>query len=413
MFDRQKFRPETLYFIILIVSTFCYGLVFTVNTLYFVATVKLSPLELVLIGTALELSIFLFEVPTGVVADVFSRRLSVIIGHALIGLAFVLQALIPSFAAILFANALWGFGYTFTSGALTAWLVDEIGEGSSQILLRGARLEQWAGFVVVPVSIALAFGALQIPLTLGGIGFVLLAVFLIAFMPEHGFKPAPREDRNSWAQMRHTLLEGWRVVRASRSLVIILAISAIFGAASESFDRLWLAHLLSFELPKPNLLASLEPNKLQLVWVGSLELIGSLIALPLLAFTHKRLETSGFAQTVRILFWANAALIGCVLVFALAPGFALALLGYLGARAARTVIGPLSNIWLNTQLESSTRATVLSMNGQADAIGQIAGGPIVGWLGNSSLRLALAVGAGLLSPALGLYARSLRTNSHD
>jgi MFS transporter, DHA3 family, tetracycline resistance protein len=142
MFDRQKFRPPTLYFIILIVSTFCYGLVFTVNTLYFVATVKLSPLELVLIGTALELSIFLFEVPTGVVADVFSRRLSVIIGYALIGLAFVLQALIPSFAAIIFANALWGFGYTFTSGALTAWLVDETGEDSSQVLLRGARLEQ-------------------------------------------------------------------------------------------------------------------------------------------------------------------------------------------------------------------------------------------------------------------------------
>jgi MFS family permease len=102
-----------------------------------------------------------------------------------------------------------------------------------------------------------------------------------------------------------------------------------------------------------------------------------------------------------------------VLVFALAPSFALTLLGYLGARAARTVIGPLSNIWLNTQLESNTRATVLSMNGQADAVGQIAGGPIVGWLGNSSLRLALAVGAGLLSPALGLYARSLRTDSDD
>jgi MFS transporter, DHA3 family, tetracycline resistance protein len=413
MFDRKTFRPATLYFIILIVSTFCYGLVFTVNTLYFVTVVKLSPLELVLIGTALELSIFLFEVPTGVVADVFSRRLSVIIGYVLIGLSFVLQGLVPSFAAILFANALWGFGYTFTSGALTAWLVDEIGEDSSAVLLRGARLEQWAGFVVAPVSIALAFGALIIPLTLGGIGFVLLAVFLIAFMPEHGFKPAPREDRNSWAQMQHTLLEGWRVVRAGRSLVIILAISVIFGAASESFDRLWLAHLLSFELPKLPTLASLEPDKLQLVWVGLLELIGTLIALPLLAFTHKRLETSGFSRIVTVLFWTNAALIACVLVFALAPSFALTLLGYLGARAARTVIGPLSNIWLNTQLESNTRATVLSMNGQADAVGQIAGGPIVGWLGNSSLRLALAVGAGLLSPALGLYARSLRTDSDD
>jgi MFS transporter, DHA3 family, tetracycline resistance protein len=413
MFDRQKFRPETLYFIILIVSTCCYGLVFTVNTLYFVSSVKLSPLELVLIGTALELAVFLFEVPTGVVADVFSRRLSVIIGYVLIGLAFMLQGLVPSFAAILFANALWGFGYTFTSGALTAWLVDETGENSSQILLRGARLEQWVGLVVVPVSIALAFGALQIPLTLGGIGFVLLAVFLIVFMPERGFKPAPREERNSWAQMRHTLLEGWRVVRTSRSLLIILTISVIFGAASESFDRLWLAHLLGFELPKPDLLANLGPDKLQLVWVGLLELTGSLIALPLLAWTHKHLETSGLARMVTVLFWTNTVLIACVLVFTFAPDFALALLGYLGARAARTVIGPLSNIWLNAQLESSTRATVLSMNSQADAVGQIAGGPIVGWLGNSSLRLALALGAGLLSPALGLYARSLRPNTHD
>jgi MFS transporter, DHA3 family, tetracycline resistance protein len=377
MFDRQKYwqklrqklRPETLYFLVLIASTFCYGLVFTVNTLYYVTVVKLSPLELVLVGTALELSIFLFEVPTGVVADVFSRRLSVIIGFALIGVAFVLQGLVASFASVLIASALWGFGYTFTSGALTAWLVDETGEDSSMLLLRGARLEQWAGFVVVPVSIALAFGSLIVPLTLGGLGFLLLALFLIVFMPEHGFEPAPREDRSSWMQMRHTLLEGWRVVRASRSLGIILAISVIFGAASESFDRLWLAHLLNFELPKPAVLEGLRTDQLQLVWVGLLELIGSLIALPLPAFTHQHLETSGFGQIVRVLLWVNAALIACVLVFAFAPGFGLALVAYLGARAARTVIGPLSNIWLNSQLESSTRATVLSMNGQADAVG--------------------------------------------
>ena len=45
----------------------------------------LNPLELILVDTVLEISAFLFEIPTSVVADVYSRRLSLIIGTFLIG----------------------------------------------------------------------------------------------------------------------------------------------------------------------------------------------------------------------------------------------------------------------------------------------------------------------------------------
>lgn len=54
-------------------------------TLYETTTAGLDPLQLVLVGTALELSVLLLEVPTGVVADVVSRRLSIIVGHATTG----------------------------------------------------------------------------------------------------------------------------------------------------------------------------------------------------------------------------------------------------------------------------------------------------------------------------------------
>ncbi len=55
------------------------------------------------------------------------------------------------------------------------------------------------------------------------------------------------------------------------------------------------------------------------------------------------------------------------------------------------------------------RATILSINGQADAIGQIAGGPVVGAIGTIfSLRAALVVTDVILSPALALYAKTLR-----
>ena len=412
--NQHKWPAERVYALIALASTLSYGLVFTVNGLYYVNEVRLSPLELVLVGTALELSVFLFEVPTGVVADVFSRRLSVVVGFALVGAAFVLQGLVPTFAAVIAAQLLWGFGYTFTSGALTAWLSDEVGEDrAAGVLLRTARLEAWAGFVVVPASILLAFGALWVPLTLGGVGFLALAALLVLFMPERGFRPVPREDRGSWAQMGHTLREGVRAVRGDRALVTVLAIAVVFGAASESFDRLWQAHLLSFSFPTLSLLDGLAPERVQLVWFGLIELASSAVAVALVGGAVRRVETSSFAATARALLAANAALVACVLAFALAPGFGFALAGYLGARGLRNLVGPLSTVWLNSRLESATRATVLSLNGQADAVGQIAGGPMVGWLGNTSLRLALAAGAVLLSPALGLYAATIRTAHAD
>ena len=102
-------------------------LVFTVNLIYQVQVAHLNPLQLVLVGTVLEGTSFLFEVPTGIVADVYSRRLSIIIGTFLLGVGLALQGVVPSFGVILLAQVIWGIGYTFTSGATEAWLTDEIG----------------------------------------------------------------------------------------------------------------------------------------------------------------------------------------------------------------------------------------------------------------------------------------------
>jgi hypothetical protein len=70
------------------VSSFLFTLTFTISSLYHILTVGLDPLQLVLVGTALEVAVFLFEVPTGIVADVYSRRLSIIIGFFIVGVGF-------------------------------------------------------------------------------------------------------------------------------------------------------------------------------------------------------------------------------------------------------------------------------------------------------------------------------------
>lgn len=94
--------------------------IFTVATVYRLEMAHLNPLQLVLVGTILEIAAFTFEVPTGVVADTYSRRVSVIIGVFLIGAAAMWEGSIPLFATILIAQVISGLGYTFISGAAHA-----------------------------------------------------------------------------------------------------------------------------------------------------------------------------------------------------------------------------------------------------------------------------------------------------
>ena len=49
------------------------------------------------------------------------------------------------------------------------------------------------------------------------------------------------------------------------------------------------------------------------------------------------------------------------------------------------------------------------MRSQADALGQVAGGPALGMIGTLfSIRAALVIGSLLLTPALWLYARTFK-----
>src|SRR5689334_8586689 len=127
-FRSHKMDAYRLYLLMSGATALFFTLVFSVNMVYQVQNVGLSPLQLVLVGTTLEVSCFLFEIPTGIVADVYSRRLSIIIGFVLIGAGFIVEGSIPTFAAMLVSQVLWGIGYTFTSGANQAWITDEIGE---------------------------------------------------------------------------------------------------------------------------------------------------------------------------------------------------------------------------------------------------------------------------------------------
>jgi MFS transporter, DHA3 family, tetracycline resistance protein len=382
-------------------SAALYWLVFTLNLVYQVKVIGLSPLQLVLVGTVLEASVFIGEVPTGIVADVYSRRLSILIGLVLIGAGLALGA-VPSFAAVLVAQVLWGVGYTFTSGAQQAWITDEIGtERIATVFVRSTQVEMVGTIVGIVLAGALGLVWIGLPIVLGGAGFVALAAVLAVTMPEHGFTPTRSADRTTFATMARQFREGLALARRRRVVRTLMLVSLIGGLASEAFDRLWVVHVLDVGLPTLLFGASDE-----VVWFAAIALTGALLSLIVsLAVNRVFPRTLANLHPTRLMAALTGVQVVAVAVFAFSGHFWVALAMVWVQTAAQRVAEPVSSAWMNRHVESGVRATVLSFEGQMNAVGQIVGGPALGAVGSAvSVRAALLGSAITLLPAAGLYA---------
>ncbi|MCB0131559.1 MAG: MFS transporter [Caldilineaceae bacterium] len=398
-------RPGTyaVYLILTTAAAFFFSTAFAASGLYRFQMAGLGPLQLVLVGTALELSAFLFEIPTGIVADLYSRRLSVIVGYAIIGMGFILEGAFTWFATIVLAQVIWGLGYTFTSGALDAWLADELGEDRlAATYLRGTQLAQIAGLLGLLSGALLAGIRLNIPFLVGGAGMVALAVYLVTAMEEHNFTPTPRGERTTWQSMGHTFQQGFGFIRRSPLLLTILALALISGLSSEGLDRLWEAHLLTnFTLPGP-------PSITVVYWFVGIKGVVTVLTIALTEVMRRRAEQFNHRQAVWLLLVLTGILAGGLLLFGLANRVTVAIAAYIVLSVARSTSGPIFSAWINRGIEPRVRATVLSTIGQMDAIGQVVGGPPVGAIGvRYGLRAAMVAIGLLLTPALALYGRAL------
>jgi DHA3 family tetracycline resistance protein-like MFS transporter len=401
----RRLDAQRTWFLYRGVESFAFSLGWTVAAVFFVTELGMSPLELVLTGTALEVAYFLFEVPTAVVADTYSRRMSVVIGAVILGLGFVATGLAPGVFVVLVAAAVMGFGWTFKSGAEDAWLADEVGtEHVASPYQRGAQFARGGALLGIVAAVGLALVDLRLPIVAGGFVLVGLGLLLAIVMPETAFRPATREQLGAVRSMVRTGAKGGRLIRARPMLLLIVGIAFFGGMWSEAFDRLWEAHFL-VDIGVPGL-GDLDP----VVWFGVLNAGVLLLAIFVAQPLRRRFEGLSRVGMTRMLLGFDALTMVGTLAFAFAGAFGVAVLAYWATRVLRSLVGPIYSTWLNTSIDdSSVRATVISMTNLGDSAGEWGGGPLLGGVGNVlGIRAALAAGALALSPALVLYGRALR-----
>jgi DHA3 family tetracycline resistance protein-like MFS transporter len=383
-----------------------YKVTFAMSAIYRVQVVNLDVFQLVILGTVLEATVFLFEIPTGVVADVYSRRLSVIIGIAMMGVGFMVEGLVPAYLTVLLAQVIWGIGWTFLSGAQSAWITDEVGvKKAGDLFLSGRQVLQVGSLAGIAIAVPLANISLQLPYFIGGGLYLLLALILILFMDETGFKPSPKEERQSWRELVSTMRGGVNVMRSRTALVWFALIALFVGLYSEGWDRLKEPQLLENH-NFPDLFGlALGPVE----WFAILSIAANLLVIAASQLARTRMDTASTRTLARALQVMYAVMVASMIGFALSGQFWAAIGFMLLFDTLRTITFPLSEAFVNHYVDSKVRATVLSMTGQIDAFGQMSGGPVIGFVGRLfSMPAAILTAAGILFPTIPLFGVLLR-----
>ena len=374
-----------------------------------------GPLQLVVLGAILEVTMLVSEVPTGVVADRFSRKWSTVISFAIMTAAMFLHIVTTNYGVLLVSQALFGLGWTFRSGADVAWLTDEMAararhgsdssrdpnredpdEDLSPILLRRHRLGMVAGLVaLLPTTL---FGGTSLRPIIGICACVLglTTIWLAAAMTDH-FRAGLDEDEHP-GSMRTILREGVATTRRVPSLRILVAVVVLLGLGAEALDRLGFKQFLDDG----------DFGDDSLFWTGMLFMTLGALGVAVVWFVERALGRGVRLVMLAVILIAVSA--GGAVVAAIAPALGIAI-GMALQDPCREALDPVSVAWTNREAPETARATVHSLINQAHGLGVLVGGVSLAAVAEAiGIRWVIFVAGALWAIAAVLATRAVR---HD
>lgn len=353
-------------------NTLAASFIWGINTL-FLLDAGLSNLEAFAANAFFTAGMVLFEVPTGVVADGWGRRVSFLLGTATLAastyLYYLMWQLSAPFWAWAVVSVLLGLGFTFFSGAVEAWLVDALRfsgyEGGLETVLgRGLMV---SGVAMLAGSVA---GGVIAQATNLGVPFllrvgVLLVMFAVAFwlMRDVGFTPerSTRPLQATRAVLSASIENG---LKHPPVRYVMLAAPFSAGVGIYVFYALQPYLLELYGDPSAYSVAGLAA-----AMVAGAQVLGGWLAPRLRRLVRKR-------TTVLILSSAVSAVLLVLLGFTRVFWVALALLALWALVASAGT--PVRQAYLNDMIPSKQRATVLSFDSLMGSSGGVVVQPVLG-----------------------------------
>lgn len=345
--------------------------------------VQISLIESIFVG-----SIFLMEVPTGLLADRFGRKWSIAAATLLIMCAEFLFIFDCDFSLYIVIALLAGTGFAFASGAIEALIYDSLPAENRDEAMKQAmgRVNSYSlmAFVIAPVVGGLIIGDASVENFIPAIALTALALF-IGLLISLSLREPPADSSLKQPGSLELLRGGISLLRHHRRLrrlALLTVFTAPFtGAIITTLGPPYLAqndvspYAIGLTLSIGSLLAAITQRyayKLE-AWLGQQAAIALLILLPGLSY------------------WLLAAVAGPI-----ATALVIVLMYGLNDMKA-----PLFSAYQNALIQSRNRATVLSLiNMFLNLFGALAS-PLYAALAERSLPLAfVAMGAVIIIAAL-------------
>jgi MFS family permease len=368
----QARRVQRTYLLLTLLSTLAASFIWGINTL-FLLDAGLNNAEAFAANAFFTAGMVIFEVPTGVLADMWGRRVAYLLGATTLLLSTLLYLGMWKMHAPLWgwaiASILLGLGFTFFSGATEAWLVDALAfsgfkESLESVMARGQVV---SGAAMLTGSVA---GGYIAQVTDLGVPYVirsaLLALTLVAaffLMKDLGF--SPDRSKSAVAEIKSvvqaSLDHGWR-----NPPVRWLMLAALCAGGVDIF---------AFYALQPYLLELYGDTRafgiagLAAAIVAGTEMIAGLIV---------PRARRWFSRRTHVLMLASLIGVACLALIGLTSSFwvAIALLVVWGFTFSAGV--PIRQAYLNGIIPSQQRATVLSFDNLMASAGGVVAQPALG-----------------------------------
>jgi MFS family permease len=360
------------YYALMLGNTLAASLIWGINTI-FLLDAGLNNLEAFAANAFFTAGMVIFEVPTGIVADMWGRRTSFLLGTVTLAATTALYVMLWQIEAPFWAWAVvslgLGLGFTFFSGAVEAWLVDALAATQftgplESVLARGQVV---TGVGMLAGSIAGGFLAEAVSL---GFPFVLRAVilglmFITAFALMHDLGFERQRGVTPLAGMRdisaNSIEYGWRVPSVR---YLMLAAPWTGGVGIYVFYALQPYLLELYGDPTAYGIAGLAA-----AIVASAQILGGFAAPFLRRLFHRRTSALITAEVLSV-----AALLGIGLIESF--GVVIGLVSVWGLLFAASM--PIRQAYLNGMIPSQQRATILSFDSLMSSTGGVVAQPVLG-----------------------------------
>jgi predicted MFS family arabinose efflux permease len=201
------------------------------------AETGLSPGEISSLFVIWSVTSSAVEVPSGLWADVFSRRRLLIIAPLLTGTGFALWTFAPSYLSFALGFVLWGAGSALRSGTMQALVYEELDRlGAADRYARLIGRSEAISTTAVMTASALAGPVFAVGgyLTLGvaSVGVTLITALVGWSFPESRASDADRDEETFMGVLRGGLAEV-RQAPFVRRLLLLLAVISGAGALDE------------------------------------------------------------------------------------------------------------------------------------------------------------------------------------